>query len=140
MAEVIAISEAYLRLPNLPPSIWDLTHAEQPLFLERLAEVEAASPSAAGLLARLYPTLPVDFSSILIPRPRQQARTSGALPPVQVPDINARGGVVFRAAEDATRLLQELGYTCAIFGSAACFLYGNNRLPSVCILALVDQG
>ncbi|KAK0231724.1 hypothetical protein EDD85DRAFT_775545 [Armillaria nabsnona] len=54
----------------------------------------------------------------------------GSLPPVQVPDINAGGGVVFQAAEHATRLLQELGYTCAIFGSAACFLYGNERLPN----------
>ncbi|PBK58965.1 hypothetical protein ARMSODRAFT_923273 [Armillaria solidipes] len=54
----------------------------------------------------------------------------GSLPSVQVPDINAGGGVVFQAAEHATRLLQELGYMCAIFGSAACFLYGNRRLPN----------
>ncbi len=140
MDDVIAISKAYLRLPNLPPTMWDLTHAEQSLLLERFAEVKAVSFSAARLLARLYPPLPVGFSSILAPRRRQQARTSGSLPPVQVPDINARGGVVFRAAEHATRLLQELGYTCAIFGSAACFLFGNRRLPNVCILALVDQG
>ncbi|KAK0431334.1 hypothetical protein EV421DRAFT_2064802, partial [Armillaria borealis] len=54
----------------------------------------------------------------------------GSLPSVQVPDINAGGGVVFQAAEHATRLLQELGYMCAIFGSAACLLYGNRRLPN----------
>ncbi|KAK0472992.1 hypothetical protein IW261DRAFT_1404807 [Armillaria novae-zelandiae] len=64
----------------------------------------------------------------------------GSVPPVQVPDISARGGVVFRAAEHATRLLRQLGYTCAIFGSAACFLYGNKRLPNdVDILISTDE-
>ncbi|PBK88098.1 hypothetical protein ARMGADRAFT_937907 [Armillaria gallica] len=120
--------------------MWDLTHAERPLFLEYLEEIKAVSPYTARLLPRLHPALRFGFSSVPTPRRRLRARTSGALPPVQVPDINARGGVVFQAAEHATRLIQELGYTCAIFGSAACFLYGNKRLPNdVDILVATDE-
>ncbi|KAK0431809.1 hypothetical protein EV421DRAFT_1925510, partial [Armillaria borealis] len=42
--------------------------------------------------------------------------------------------VVFQAAVDAIRLLRDSAYPCAIFGSAACYLYGNERLPNACIL------
>ncbi|KAK0491886.1 hypothetical protein EDD18DRAFT_1012853, partial [Armillaria luteobubalina] len=37
--------------------------------------------------------------------------------------------IVFKAAADAMRLLQNSGYSCAIFGGAACYLYGNERRP-----------
>ncbi|KAG7451909.1 uncharacterized protein BT62DRAFT_882041 [Guyanagaster necrorhizus] len=50
--------------------------------------------------------------------------------PVQVPVIGTQGGVVFQAAIDTVRLLRGSGYSCAIFGSAACYLYGNERLPN----------
>ncbi|KAK0472994.1 hypothetical protein IW261DRAFT_1302165, partial [Armillaria novae-zelandiae] len=39
-------------------------------------------------------------------------------------------GIVFKAAADATRLLRKSGHSCAIFGSAACYLYGNERHPN----------
>jgi hypothetical protein len=35
------------------------------------------------------------------------------------------------AAHVTVRVLHELGYSCAIFGSYACKLYGNNRIPNV---------
>ncbi|KAK0213447.1 hypothetical protein DFS33DRAFT_1465486 [Desarmillaria ectypa] len=37
--------------------------------------------------------------------------------------------VVFRAARAAARILKELGYTFATFGSLACHFYGNDRMP-----------
>ncbi|PBK58148.1 hypothetical protein ARMSODRAFT_1091332 [Armillaria solidipes] len=64
MSEVIAISEAYLRLPNLPPPVWSLTPAEQPLFLDYLAKITAAFPESADLLASLHPRL---FPTATIP-------------------------------------------------------------------------
>ncbi len=49
------------------------------------------------------------------------------------PVIPTRGfrAVVFRAAKEVTRILQQAQYTCAILGSTACYLYGNGRLPNV---------
>ncbi|KAK0452179.1 uncharacterized protein EV420DRAFT_695250 [Desarmillaria tabescens] len=38
--------------------------------------------------------------------------------------------VIFRAAKQATRLLRDAGYTFAIMGSLACYLYGNERPPN----------
>jgi hypothetical protein len=35
------------------------------------------------------------------------------------------------AAQAAAKTLHELGFSCAIFGSFACKLYGNNRIPNV---------
>ncbi|KAK0244927.1 hypothetical protein EDD85DRAFT_759753 [Armillaria nabsnona] len=48
------------------------------------------------------------------------------------PVIPTRGyrAVVFRAAKEVTRILQQAHYTCAILGSTACYLYGNGRLPN----------
>ncbi|KAK0231739.1 hypothetical protein EDD85DRAFT_775433 [Armillaria nabsnona] len=65
------------------------------------------------------------------PLPQVDIRTAcGHTPPVQIPAIGAKGGVVFQAAVDAIRLLRDSAYPCAIFGSAACYLYGNERLPN----------
>ncbi|KAK0492389.1 hypothetical protein EDD18DRAFT_1079881 [Armillaria luteobubalina] len=38
--------------------------------------------------------------------------------------------IVFRAAEEVTRILRQAGYTFAIIGSTACYLYGNERRPN----------
>ncbi|SJL15575.1 uncharacterized protein ARMOST_19076 [Armillaria ostoyae] len=48
------------------------------------------------------------------------------------PVIPTRGprAVVFRAAKELTRILREGGYTFAILGSTACYLYENDRLPN----------
>ncbi len=62
----------------------------------------------------------------------------GPIPTVRIPAIRRKGGIVFQAAVDATRLLRDSGYSCAIFGSTACYLYGNKRHPNVCISTLVD--
>ncbi|KAK0190127.1 hypothetical protein F5146DRAFT_931472 [Armillaria mellea] len=44
--------------------------------------------------------------------------------------MGEKGGIVFQAALDATRVLRDSGYSCAIFGSTACYLYGNERRPN----------
>ncbi|KAK0438731.1 uncharacterized protein EV420DRAFT_1316433 [Desarmillaria tabescens] len=48
------------------------------------------------------------------------------------PVIPTRGfrAVVFRAAKEVTRIFREAECTFAIMGSAACYLYGNKRLPN----------
>ena len=38
-----------------------------------------------------------------------------------------------RAAVKTVRILQKEGLPCAIFGSMACKLYGNERGPYVCL-------
>ncbi|KAK0190132.1 hypothetical protein F5146DRAFT_1054167 [Armillaria mellea] len=53
----------------------------------------------------------------------------GSTPAVRIPTVRGKRGIVFQAAVDATCLLQDSGHTCAIFGSAACYLYGNKRRP-----------
>ncbi|KAK0472585.1 hypothetical protein IW261DRAFT_1370982 [Armillaria novae-zelandiae] len=75
-----------------------------------------------------------------------RSQTSSSLPPGSrssfsvaatsgssvIPDIPDRGprAIVFRAAKEVTRILREGGYTFAILGSTACYLYGNDRLPN----------
>ncbi len=81
--------------------------------------------AAIGFSLALVPTLSAPLSEV-------DACTSF----LKVPAIGAKGGVVFQAAVDATRLLRDSGYSCAIFGSAACYLYGNQRLPNVCMCTL----
>ncbi|KAK0457734.1 uncharacterized protein EV420DRAFT_1271018 [Desarmillaria tabescens] len=70
------------------------------------------------------PTLPASLPEVDV----QTACDS--TPSAQIPAISEKGGLVFQAAADATRLLRDSGYSCAIFGSAACYLYGNRRLPN----------
>ncbi|KAK0491957.1 hypothetical protein EDD18DRAFT_530548 [Armillaria luteobubalina] len=53
----------------------------------------------------------------------------GPTPTVRIPAIGEKGSIVFQGALDATRVLQDSGYSCAIFGSAACYPYGNKRHP-----------
>ncbi|PBK64967.1 hypothetical protein ARMSODRAFT_892314 [Armillaria solidipes] len=49
-----------------------------------------------------------------------------------IPAIPSYGddAVVFQAARAATRILEAQGYTFAIFGSLACYLYGSRRVPN----------
>ncbi|KAG6916250.1 hypothetical protein DXG01_007707 [Tephrocybe rancida] len=60
------------------------------------------------------------------------------LPPISNP---TRTQMVLMAAKDAVRLLYKCGWRSAIFGSLACFLYGNTRSPNdVDLLALLPPG
>jgi len=40
-------------------------------------------------------------------------------------------GVICDIAKDLADILSKLGVPCALFGSLACYLYGNERTPNV---------
>ena len=45
--------------------------------------------------------------------------------------IDARTQTIYRIAKTLVRLLRDRNVDCALFGSAACWLYGNTRVPNV---------
>ena len=52
--------------------------------------------------------------------------------------------MIFLAALTTVIMLHKLGFSCAVYGSLACFLYGNLREPNVCAfpstnIALADR-
>lgn len=47
------------------------------------------------------------------------------------PIIDPRTQTVYRIAKTLVRLLRDRNFDCALFGSAACWLYGNTRVPNV---------
>jgi len=46
-------------------------------------------------------------------------------------DSNLRKEVIYDIAKDLIDTLSKLGVPCALFGSLACYLYGNERTPNV---------
>ncbi|KAK0491914.1 hypothetical protein EDD18DRAFT_1185348 [Armillaria luteobubalina] len=117
------------------------------LLCHRNADVSAAFKDREKLdqlandVVAVHPELTEYFSTIgfhssLLPippsvLPEVDVHTAcGPTPTARIPTIRREGGIVFKAAVDATRLLQNSGYSCAIFGGAACYLYGNERLPN----------
>ncbi|KAK0491953.1 hypothetical protein EDD18DRAFT_1080231 [Armillaria luteobubalina] len=116
------------------------------LLCHRNANIRAAFKDSAKLdqlandIVAVHPELREYFSTIgfhssLSPIPPSLSpevdvhTVCGPTPTVRIP-THRGGGIVFKAAVDATRLLQNSGYSCAIFGSAACYLYGNTRHPN----------
>ncbi|KAK0209832.1 hypothetical protein IW262DRAFT_1281177 [Armillaria fumosa] len=105
--------------------------------VSKLAELDqlvcayvAAHPELGGNFTAIGFS-PAPARTLLDPLPSVGIRTAcGHTPPVQIPAIGAKGGVVFQAAIYAISLLRDSAYSCAIFGSAACYLYGNERLPN----------
>ncbi|KAK0462279.1 uncharacterized protein EV420DRAFT_1265780 [Desarmillaria tabescens] len=77
------------------------------------------------------PSLSNSNARLLIADGRSITTKGSSISPV-IPFIPSydRNAVAFRAAREATRILREQGYTFAIFGSLACYLYGNNRIPN----------
>ncbi len=49
-------------------------------------------------------------------------------------DVNTdrRMRTVYCVAKKVVKILRDLNMECAVFGSAACSLYGNTRSPNVC--------
>lgn len=46
--------------------------------------------------------------------------------------------MVFLAGLTTVGILHKRGFLCAIYGSLACFLYGNLREPNVCVILVLD--
>ena len=49
-----------------------------------------------------------------------------------VPPIDSRVQTICRITKKIVKLLHDLKIVCALFGSAACWLYGSSRVPDVC--------
>ncbi|KAK0441462.1 uncharacterized protein EV420DRAFT_1485627 [Desarmillaria tabescens] len=62
--------------------------------------------------------------------PKAGASPSVSTPADPVIPMQGFRAVVFRAAREVTRIFREEGFTFAILGSTACYLYGNKRLPN----------
>ncbi|KAK0184048.1 hypothetical protein F5146DRAFT_1076707 [Armillaria mellea] len=119
MANVIAISKAYLRLPNLPPPVWSLTFAERPLFLDFLAKITAAFPDAADVLTHLHPVLSptaTDVSS-LSPKERREL---------------IRSETIFAATSTLSSCIHQLGHECFLAGPGYVpwYIMGAPTVPS----------
>ncbi|KAK0184010.1 hypothetical protein F5146DRAFT_1006897 [Armillaria mellea] len=118
MAEVIAIGQAYLRLPNLPPPVWSLTFAERPLFLNCLAEITAAFPDAADVLTRLHPVLSptaTDISSLSDKKRRQLTRSEAILAVTSI----------------LSSCIRQLGHDCFLAGPGCVpwYIMGTPTIP-----------
>ena len=50
------------------------------------------------------------------------------------PLVDSRVQTICRITKKVVRLLRDRKIDCALFGSAACWLYGNTRVPDVCTL------
>ncbi len=138
MAEVIAISEAYLRLPHLPSSVWSLTPAERPLFLDKLAKIKTAFPEAASLLACLHPSLPpspIDppVSSAVGTQSTSVAETSS--PPTAATERRqlSHSEAVLAVAHTLYLCVCQLGHECFVAGTgyAPWYIMGSPIIPTV---------
>ncbi|PBK64654.1 hypothetical protein ARMSODRAFT_892778 [Armillaria solidipes] len=100
--------------------------------VSKLAEVDKLVCAYAAAHPELRETFAaIGFSQILAPSPfTSLPEVDACIASLKFPPIGTKGAVVFQAAADAVRLLRSSGYSCAIFGSAACYLYGNQRLPN----------
>lgn len=60
-------------------------------------------------------------------------------PTSAVPKVQHHLHIRLLAARTTVAILAELGLPCAIFGSMACNLYGNKRLPNVCFICVLQM-
>ncbi|KAK0491958.1 hypothetical protein EDD18DRAFT_1358382 [Armillaria luteobubalina] len=156
MAEVIAISEAYLGLPDLPPSVWSLTPAEQPLFVDNLAKITAIFPEAAGLFARLHPSsLPpielvppfIEPPVLLVPaiQSTEVVETSSLLTIVKERKRLSHSEAILVATHALSSYVRQLGHECFLAGTAHApwYILGSPVLPTnhrVDFLVLLRNG
>ncbi|PBK64658.1 hypothetical protein ARMSODRAFT_457430 [Armillaria solidipes] len=144
MTEVVAISEAYLCLPDLPPSVWSLTPAEQPLFLDHLAKLTAVFPEAAGLFARLHPSSsppPIEPALPLIGPPVLSAtgiqstgvETSSLSTIVKERRQLSHSEAILAATHALSLCVRQLGHECFLAGTAHApwYILGSPVIPTV---------
>ncbi|KAK0457735.1 uncharacterized protein EV420DRAFT_475598 [Desarmillaria tabescens] len=147
MDKVIVISEAYLRLPNLPPSVWSLTPAERPLFLDYLAKIMSALPDTADLLARLHPVpLPVATMSPA-PPPIVSAAESDSTSVVEISSSSVQerkqlfhSETVLAATRTVSSCIRQQGHDCFLAGPGYVpwYIMGSPIVPKVCPLTTLN--
>ncbi|KAK0190128.1 hypothetical protein F5146DRAFT_1139668 [Armillaria mellea] len=139
ISEVIALSEAYLRLPNLPPSVWSLPTADRPVFLDHLAKINAAFPETADLLAHLHPRLsPTPTISPTPPSVSPAVRLNStsivdvSLLPVQKKKQFAHSETVLAAITTLSSCIRELGHDYFLTGPehVPWYIMGSPTVPT----------
>ena len=106
-----------------------------------------ATNAAMGPIQEAQPLQPVFTSLPILSATPMQATTEGTVEPpssaaTAKKSTRAKGPQVpfsrirQLAATAAVSIFHKLGLPCAIFGSFACKLYGNNRIPNVSLLSL----
>lgn len=148
ISEVIAISEAYLRLPNLPPSVWSIPTADRPLFLGHLAKIIAAFPETADLLARLHPELsPTPTISptppSVVPAVRLNSTSVVDISSLSVKDRKkfTHSETVLAAATTLSSCIRQLGHDCFLAGpgDVPWYIMGSATVPTVRSLPTSNQ-
>ncbi|KAJ2924162.1 hypothetical protein H1R20_g12942, partial [Candolleomyces eurysporus] len=100
-------------------------------------------PPRAALALGSFGVAVIDDSDVRSPKPiegsalrvegnaRPPRRTEGEPTPEEPKNTRVRcdNPVLDLVVRDVIHLLKELGFECAIFGSTACQLYGNTRMP-----------
>ncbi|KAK0184202.1 hypothetical protein F5146DRAFT_1145604 [Armillaria mellea] len=118
MAEVNAIGQAYLHLPNLLLPVWSLTFAECPLFLNCLAEITATFPNAADVLTHLHPVLSLTATdiSLLSDKKRRQLTHSEA---------------ILTVTSILSSCIHQLGHDCFLAGPGCVpwYIMGTPTIP-----------
>lgn len=140
MSEVIAISEAYFGLPNIPPPVWSLTPAERPLFLDYLDKITAEFPESADLLTRLHLELFPTATIPPIPPFIVSATRSDSISVLDVSSLSAKERKLLTHSETvltATRTLsfyiRQLGHDCFLAGPGYVpwYIMGSPIVPTV---------
>ncbi len=148
MLEAIAIGEAYLRLPNLPPPVWSLIPAEQPLFLDYLAKITAEFPESADLLTRLHPGLFPTATIPPIPPSIVSATRSDSTSVLDVSSLSSKerkqqthSETVLTATRTLSFCIRQLGHDCFLTGPGYVpwYIMGSPIVPTVWFLRTLSR-
>lgn len=148
MLEVIAIGEAYLGLPNIPPPIWNLTPAERPLFLDYLAKITAEFSESADLLTRLHLGLFPTATIPPIPPFIVSATRSDSISVLDVSSLSAKERkllthpeTVLTATHTLSFCIRQLGHDCFLAGPGYVpwYIMGSPIVPTVWFLRTLNR-
>jgi hypothetical protein len=102
---------------------------------KRIREFSSAFPECVYTFRKLgFDPILVDTSRTAAAAPRLEELCSSEVTQDTVQfmiENPSRIQMVFLAGLTTVGILRKLGYSCAIYGSLACFLYGNPREPNV---------
>ncbi|KAG6849239.1 hypothetical protein H0H93_010255 [Arthromyces matolae] len=131
---VKTMSAEALATESLPPLLWDLSRHK---ILRFISEYQgyASAWEKLGFMITLRVSKAVTPPPVQRPKSPTIVRSPEVLIEAEGPDIPpienpTRTQMVMMAARDSIRLLARCGWRSALFGSLACFLYGNIRVPN----------